>query len=60
MGMQTFYIEVTHVDASDDLAVDFMTEWLDVEAVDERTAFDLVTRKFLAIGRAVTAQVVVS
>lgn len=32
--MQSYYIEVTHVDASDDSATDFMTEWQSIEAAN--------------------------
>ena len=56
--MNSYYIEVRHVDASDDSATDYMTEWQIKNADSEREAMDAITLAWLARGRAVTSQLV--
>lgn len=59
--MQTFYIEFKHVDASNDDSVDFVTEWVTVEANTEHEAFESNASRFHAEfpNRAIVAQEVV-
>lgn len=53
-----YQIEVTHVNASDPEAADYVTETVTIDAATERNAFDAIVRQFDAIGRGVTSQVV--
>jgi hypothetical protein len=57
--MKTFFIEVTHVDASRDDSNDRMTEWITIEAISEIEAMDQIVRDMLAQGRAPIRQEVI-